>query len=133
MSMLIDDLVHNKAQIGRAWYIAEPEKGPFLWRIVDAWSVLRGKTQSVIFARAFRKLEDKRAKKDPTYKRRIILTSDEDVKKVIEVANKAQAHKTMGIQFDEFDEVRANGEKLGRNQLCPCGSGKKYKKCHGKK
>ena len=22
-------------------------------------------------------------------------------------------------------------EKVGRNQLCPCGSGKKYKKCHG--
>ncbi|HHB91693.1 MAG TPA: hypothetical protein ENK59_00580, partial [Thioploca sp.] len=24
------------------------------------------------------------------------------------------------------------GEKIGRNQLCPCGSGNKYKKCHGK-
>jgi len=22
--------------------------------------------------------------------------------------------------------------KVGRNDLCPCGSGKKYKKCHGK-
>jgi preprotein translocase subunit SecA len=22
-------------------------------------------------------------------------------------------------------------EKIGRNELCPCGSGKKYKKCHG--
>jgi len=21
--------------------------------------------------------------------------------------------------------------KVGRNQLCPCGSGKKFKKCHG--
>ena len=25
-----------------------------------------------------------------------------------------------------------NGKKVGRNDLCPCGSGKKYKKCHGK-
>jgi len=24
------------------------------------------------------------------------------------------------------------GPKVGRNDLCPCGSGKKYKKCHGK-
>ncbi|MDO4673376.1 MAG: SEC-C metal-binding domain-containing protein, partial [Porphyromonadaceae bacterium] len=24
------------------------------------------------------------------------------------------------------------GEKIGRNDLCPCGSGKKYKNCHGK-
>ena len=23
------------------------------------------------------------------------------------------------------------GAKVGRNDLCPCGSGKKYKKCHG--
>ncbi len=23
------------------------------------------------------------------------------------------------------------GQKIGRNDLCPCGSGKKYKKCHG--
>jgi preprotein translocase subunit SecA len=26
---------------------------------------------------------------------------------------------------------RATGDKVGRNDLCPCGSGKKYKKCHG--
>jgi preprotein translocase subunit SecA len=25
-----------------------------------------------------------------------------------------------------------SGNKVGRNDLCPCGSGKKYKKCHGK-
>lgn len=25
-----------------------------------------------------------------------------------------------------------SGEKVGRNDLCPCGSGLKYKKCHGK-
>jgi hypothetical protein len=25
-----------------------------------------------------------------------------------------------------------NSPKIGRNQPCPCGSGKKYKKCHGK-
>ena len=24
------------------------------------------------------------------------------------------------------------GEKLGRNDPCPCGSGRKYKQCHGK-
>jgi preprotein translocase subunit SecA len=25
----------------------------------------------------------------------------------------------------------ASADKIGRNELCPCGSGKKYKKCHG--
>lgn len=28
--------------------------------------------------------------------------------------------------------VAADGHAVGRNDMCPCGSGKKYKKCHGK-
>jgi preprotein translocase subunit SecA len=27
--------------------------------------------------------------------------------------------------------VHRTSEKVGRNDPCPCGSGKKYKKCHG--
>ena len=30
------------------------------------------------------------------------------------------------------DPVRRMEPKIGRNDLCPCGSGKKYKACHGK-
>ena len=30
-----------------------------------------------------------------------------------------------------FDAM-TNGRKVGRNEACPCGSGKKFKKCHGK-
>jgi len=26
----------------------------------------------------------------------------------------------------------SSAKKIGRNDPCPCGSGKKYKKCHGK-
>jgi preprotein translocase subunit SecA len=28
-------------------------------------------------------------------------------------------------------QVVRGGDKVGRNDPCPCGSGKKYKKCHG--
>ena len=28
--------------------------------------------------------------------------------------------------------IKRQGDKIGRNDPCPCGSGKKYKKCHGK-
>ena len=33
----------------------------------------------------------------------------------------------------EADDVppARNDNKVGRNDPCPCGSGKKYKKCHG--
>ncbi len=30
------------------------------------------------------------------------------------------------------ETVRRDGKKIGRNEPCPCGSGKKYKHCHGK-
>ena len=29
------------------------------------------------------------------------------------------------------DPIRNQGHRVGRNDPCPCGSGKKYKKCHG--
>jgi hypothetical protein len=32
---------------------------------------------------------------------------------------------------DEVVTVRREGKKVGRNDPCPCGSGRKYKKCHG--
>jgi preprotein translocase subunit SecA len=28
-------------------------------------------------------------------------------------------------------QVRRDGDKVGRNEPCPCGSGKKFKRCHG--
>jgi preprotein translocase subunit SecA len=28
-------------------------------------------------------------------------------------------------------QVQRDGDKIGRNEACPCGSGKKYKRCHG--
>jgi len=34
-------------------------------------------------------------------------------------------------QLQEKPYSHLNGIKVGRNDLCPCGSGKKYKRCHG--
>jgi preprotein translocase subunit SecA len=32
---------------------------------------------------------------------------------------------------DDVQTIKREGRKVGRNDPCPCGSGKKYKKCHG--
>lgn len=32
---------------------------------------------------------------------------------------------------DSIRQVKREEPKIGRNDPCPCGSGKKYKKCHG--
>lgn len=33
--------------------------------------------------------------------------------------------------FPKPETIRRDGEKIGRNDPCSCGSGKKFKKCHG--
>ncbi|MEA3511623.1 MAG: SEC-C metal-binding domain-containing protein, partial [Actinomycetota bacterium] len=35
------------------------------------------------------------------------------------------------VQQLKKKQVVRSGEKVGRNAPCPCGSGKKYKRCHG--
>jgi preprotein translocase subunit SecA len=42
-------------------------------------------------------------------------------------------HARMAGGGDNGQEIsqRRTGDKVGRNDPCPCGSGKKYKKCHG--
>lgn len=45
----------------------------------------------------------------------------------------AAAQANHGNDFQEnVKQPVKNGEKVGRNDLCPCGSGKKYKNCCGK-
>jgi len=48
---------------------------------------------------------------------------------VAEVAETAALPDDQGEALQPF--VRG-GQKVGRNDPCPCGSGKKYKQCHGK-
>jgi len=49
-----------------------------------------------------------------------------------------QAPMTFSHGDEELDEappvtIRRSQPKVGRNQPCPCGSGKKYKQCHGRR
>ena len=67
----------------------------------------------------------------------------------VEVAEAAPAAENVQYHHAGYDEALAesaesgstgeehkpfvrNGQKVGRNDPCPCGSGKKYKQCHGK-
>ncbi|MGL5150769.1 MAG: SEC-C metal-binding domain-containing protein, partial [Clostridium sp.] len=36
-----------------------------------------------------------------------------------------------GLKVNELEVACEGSEKVGRNDPCPCGSGKKYKKCCG--
>ncbi len=71
---------------------------------------------------------------------RVRVMAEEEVERLEEERRIQQEEKVKKLQHsgpvDEEDPagmtVRRNGEKIGRNSPCPCGSGKKYKHCHGK-
>jgi len=43
-------------------------------------------------------------------------------------------HPSAGpIDFTSPESTVSPGQKVGRNSPCPCGSGRKYKKCHGRR
>jgi preprotein translocase subunit SecA len=47
-------------------------------------------------------------------------------------ARKVTEHRGEGEESQKSAPVKRDEDKVGRNDPCPCGSGKKYKKCHGK-
>ncbi len=67
----------------------------------------------------------------------------EAVERPVEVENVQYQHadyaEALAGDTADNDEVNIaaqqpvvrDGLKVGRNDLCPCGSGKKYKQCHG--
>ncbi len=69
---------------------------------------------------------------------RVKVRQDEDVEAMEHRENKnvTYQHQSAGQQQsqaeDKVETFVREGEKVGRNDPCPCGSGKKYKKCHGK-
>jgi preprotein translocase subunit SecA len=71
---------------------------------------------------------------------RVQVRAEEDVTAVEEQRRKADAapkeyqHESAN-QLDEPEDSKSvirTEAKVGRNDPCPCGSGKKYKQCHGK-
>ncbi|MAG29024.1 preprotein translocase subunit SecA [bacterium] len=48
------------------------------------------------------------------------------------VVSQDQSSSSSSSSVETASRNRFDGEKVGRNDACPCGSGKKFKKCHGK-
>ena len=58
--------------------------------------------------------------------------SDEDITPTLQRKQVAQPTATSGDGTDTANKTVRKGKKVGRNDPCPCGSGKKYKKCCGR-
>lgn len=61
--------------------------------------------------------------------------SDEEIRRLEEQREREERRMVFGRGEEGVEEakkpVRRTGRKVGRNSPCPCGSGKKYKKCCG--
>jgi len=71
---------------------------------------------------------------DKEMKQRSLTFSGGEQAEQFSAAKKAQNQTAEGGEKEEEkkQEPIVNKNKVGRNEPCPCGSGKKYKKCHGK-
>jgi preprotein translocase subunit SecA len=60
-------------------------------------------------------------------------TTIDELEKEFQRKKRRELEQARAITSGESDAPaqRVTGEKVGRNDPCPCGSGKKYKKCHG--
>ncbi len=74
---------------------------------------------------------------------KVVVRSEEEVQAMEEARRQEESKKRMEFQHEavggsddkkeeEHEPFVRDGRKVGRNEPCPCGSGKKYKQCHGK-
>ncbi len=67
---------------------------------------------------------------------RVRIQSEEEARKergaLTRKVEKSRMIEHRGDADQKVETVRRSAKKVGRNAPCPCGSGKKYKKCHGR-
>jgi preprotein translocase subunit SecA len=56
---------------------------------------------------------------------------EKKVEEQIERKQKRQEMVLNQMSAGEAHQAKRDASKVGRNDPCPCGSGKKFKKCHG--
>ncbi|CAM3844609.1 preprotein translocase subunit SecA [Avibacterium endocarditidis] len=71
---------------------------------------------------------------------RVQIRTQEEIEQAEKLQQEMAAREQAKMQYNTADDQQAQGEqaplppsdrKIGRNEPCPCGSGKKYKHCHG--
>jgi uncharacterized protein YecA (UPF0149 family) len=82
--------------------------------------------------------------KDPKIRQKILDLAKKMIKSGVDLKSEKQIKNWLKTHPEEIQQPSADGQpqkvetfrrempKVGRNDACPCGSGKKYKKCCGK-
>ncbi len=144
-SFLAQDLQGKEDQVGheplnffiRAEYLRKidtyAQKNPLLEYKVEGFEMfdrLIGEIKTSIAKKLF-KIRIQQAPTAPVVKDRVpaqIRTTHESVSSYATLARQGERKEAQGDKVT----VQRSQPKVGRNDPCPCGSGKKYKVCHGK-
>jgi len=113
-------LINFKVQIERTVPVNFNVKKPTPEQLEEMRKIAKAKLQ-----------EQANASNDPKVKEQKAKTAEELDKKINELM-KAPATVDMVTNKTEKTQAKTQGKLVGRNDLCPCGSGKKYKQCCGK-
>ena len=115
---------------------------PPIWRryaVDESYNIFNGEKMEKIF-------NGKKIAKLGTEKKPAVVNvqTEERLKEVTSIFEKNSWKYTIGLEPDKPEDItdleillnppkpKIAEKKVGRNEPCPCGSGKKYKKCCGK-
>ena len=117
-------LDHLKEGINLRGYGQRDPKQEYKKESYEAFQLMKERVEDSILKTLFRmepmteeQMEEERRRRAEAFRRRFQLSAA--------AATAAEAGE------GKPQTVVRKGEKVGRNDPCPCGSGKKYKKCHG--
>jgi preprotein translocase subunit SecA len=117
-------LDHLKEGINLRGYGQRDPKQEYKKESYEAFQTMKERVEDSILKTLFRmepmteeQMEEERRRRAEAFRRRFQLSAA--------AASAAEAGE------GKPQTVVRKGEKVGRNDPCPCGSGKKYKKCHG--
>ena len=113
-------LINFRVQIERTVPVNVSVKKPTAEQLEEMRKIAKAKLQ-----------EQANASNDPKVKEAKAKTAEELDKKINNLM-KAPTSIDMVTNKTETTKAKTKGKVVGRNDLCPCGSGKKYKQCCGK-
>lgn len=64
---------------------------------------------------------------------RVQIRTQEEIEQAEKIRQQLAERENAKMSYNNETENEAEERKIGRNEPCPCGSGKKYKHCHGSK
>jgi preprotein translocase subunit SecA len=117
---------HLRSGIGLVGYAQEDPKTVYKQEGMKEFRVMWDGVEDKVTEMVFR-MEESEAFEESIW---TIGATTKDAAPTLQAQAAQQQSTNAGGEPKVTDPIRNRGKKVGRNDPCPCGSGKKYKNCH---